>query len=94
MTLAQWLIGLVGPVVAQVLLSLGISVVALSGATAALAALRSSLLGYVSGMTLQGVQLAGLLGIWEGVGIWFGAMTFVLSWHGAGSVLRLVRTAG
>lgn len=92
MTWALWLVGLVGPIVSRVLLSLGLSLVAVTGATAAASTLKATILSSFGAMPSAAVQLAGLFGIWEALGVWFGAITFVLTWHAATSSWGLARS--
>jgi hypothetical protein len=93
MNIAAWLVAMVGPLAAQVLIALGLTAVTFTGGTAALSALRTIMLDHVSGVPASVVQLLGLLGVWEALGIWFGAMAFVLAYAGAGQVVRFVRAA-
>lgn len=80
MNLASFLVAMVGPMVARVLSALGLSLVVLTGATAALTALRSTLVQNIGGLPAVALQLGGLLGIWQALGILLGAMTFVMTW--------------
>jgi len=93
MPLAAWLVAMVGPMVAQLLLSFGLSAVAFTGATVALAAVRTMFLSNVNSLPVSVVQFLGLLGVWESVGIMFGAATFALAWAAAGRTVRFVRPA-
>jgi hypothetical protein len=80
MNLATFLIGMVGPLAARVLLSLGLSLVSMVGLGAGVAALRTVFIDAANTMPASALQLAGLFGIWYCAGIWFGAATFVVTW--------------
>lgn len=81
MNIASFLIGMVGPLAAQLIVSLGISLISLTGLSVAASAIKDQLLTNLSGLPLAGLQLAGLFGIWEALGMAFGAITFVVTWH-------------
>jgi len=79
--LAAFLVGLVGPLMARWLASLGLSLVVLTGLTASVSALKSQIISNIGAMPAVAVQLGGLFGLWECIGIWLGAATFVITWH-------------
>jgi hypothetical protein len=81
MSLATFLVGLVGPVMARWLASMGLSLISMAGLAVAVTTLRSTLISSVNSMPGDGVQLAGLLGIWYCLGMILGAVTFVITWH-------------
>jgi len=81
MNLAAFLVGLVGPLMARWIASMGLSLVVLTGLTAAVSQFKSQILSNVSGLPLATLQLGGLMGLWEALGIWLGAVTFVVTWH-------------
>ncbi|MCH8180601.1 MAG: DUF2523 domain-containing protein [Proteobacteria bacterium] len=81
MNLASFLVGLVGPLMARWLASVGLSLVVLTGLTSAASALKSQISSDLSGLPLVALQLGGLLGLWEAIGIWLGAITFVITWQ-------------
>ena len=83
MTVAQFLIALVGPMVARVLSTLGITIVVLAGLTAAATTIKSMVITNLSGLPLAALQLGGLYGLWQGIGMVFGGITFVMSWKAA-----------
>lgn len=80
-SLAAFLVGLVGPLMARWLASVGLSLVVLTGLTATVAQLKSQIISNIGSLPAVGVQLGGLFGIWEAIGIWLGAVTFVMTWH-------------
>lgn len=67
---------LAGPIVARVLIALGMSVVTIGGVTVALANVKQSIVANLSAGPVAALQLAGLMGCWQGLGLIFGAMTF------------------
>jgi len=81
MNLAAFLVGLVGPLMARWLASVGLSLVVLTGLTSAASGLKSQIMSNIGAMPAAAVQLGGLMGLWEGIGIWLGAVTFVLTWQ-------------
>lgn len=80
MNLASFLIGLVGPLMARWLASAGLSLVVLTGLSAAAQSLRDQILNNLSGMPQDALLLGGLLGVWEALAIVLGAVTFCITW--------------
>lgn len=80
-SIATWLVAMVGPLAAQLLLSLGMSIVVLTGATAAFSTIKTQIITNISAMPAQVIGLGGLFGIWTALGMYFGAMTFCLTWR-------------
>lgn len=81
MNLAAFLVGLVGPLMARWLASMGLSLVVLAGLTAAVTQLKAQVISNIGGFPLVALQLGGLFGLWEAVGMLLGAATFVVTWH-------------
>lgn len=81
MNLAAFLVGLVGPLMARWLASMGLSLVVLAGLTGAVTQFKSQIVSNLGGLPLATLQLGGLMGLWEAVGIWLGAITFVVTWQ-------------
>ncbi len=92
MTLAAFLVAMVGPLVARILTSLGLSLVALAGLTVAYDQLKSTIMASIGGLPAAAVQLGGLYGIWECVGLVLGAVTFCITWNATSGFWRLART--
>jgi hypothetical protein len=92
MSIAAWLVAMVGPLVARVLLALGLSVVTLSGATVALGTLKTNITGYIGGLPADALAIGGLMGIWEALGIVLGAMTFCITWRATAGFWKLAKT--
>jgi len=91
MTLAAFLVGLVGPLMARWLAAMGLSLVTVAGLSAAYAALKSQVIANIGGLPAATVQLAGLLGIWEAVGIVLGSFVFVITWRASGGFWKLAK---
>jgi hypothetical protein len=81
MNLAAFLVGMVGPVMARWIASMGLSLVVLAGLTATVTTLKTQIASNLSGLPLVALQLGGLMGLWEAIGILLGAVTFVVTWH-------------
>lgn len=82
---------LAGPILARVLLALGFSVVTLGGVVAAVNAAKGSLVSYLGAAPNAAMQLAGLMGVWDGLGMMFGAMTFTVTLWGMTKAVRIVK---
>jgi hypothetical protein len=91
MTIAAWLIAMVGPMAARVLASMGFGLVALTGATVAIDTLKSSIKTYITGLPADALALGGLMGVWEAIAILLGAMTFCLTWKATAGFWTLAR---
>lgn len=81
MNLTAWLMAMVGPIIARAMVSLGVSLVTFAGVTAAVALLKSQVISNIGGLPAAAIQLGGLFGIWQGLGMVFGAITFVLAFN-------------
>ena len=93
MNLAAFIVALVGPVTARILVSLGLSLASVGGLSAAFGALKAQVIANIGGLPASTIQLGGLLGIWQSVGIVLGAYVFVLTWQTVtGPIWRLVKT--
>jgi hypothetical protein len=91
MNIAAFLVAMVGPLTARILAALGLSLVSLSGVIATVAVLESTLLSGVSSLPLDGLQLAGLFGIWEALSMVLASWTFVITWHSTTGWWRLAK---
>lgn len=80
MNLASFLVGLVGPLMARWLASVGLSLVVLTGLSAAAGTLRGYIVDNLSGLPQDALLLGGLLGVWEALAIILGAVTFCITW--------------
>lgn len=81
-TLLMGLLSLVRPILNRVLAALGFAVVNIVGVSAAIQWGKDEVMAALSGAsglgqgTAAAMQLAGLAGVWTGLGLVFGAMTF------------------
>lgn len=91
MTWASWLVSMVGPLVARILTTLGLTVVVMGGVAASVSAVKDSVLSSLSGLPLASLQLLGLYGAWEALGMMFGALTFAAAWHTTAGAWRLAK---
>lgn len=91
MSLYAWLIAAVGPLLSRILASLGLSLVAVTGATVALSTVKDTLLGAVGAAPAAFLQLAGLYGVWEGLGWLLACATFSVTWSATTKSWSLLR---
>lgn len=75
MKLGTWLLAMVEPLMAKILLGLGFSVVSIVGMESVLGALKVSLITSFNSMPAVWVEFALYLWIGKGIGIIFGACT-------------------
>jgi hypothetical protein len=92
MTLAAFIVGMVGPVMARWLASMGLTLISVTGLVVAYNTLKSQVIANIGGLPEKGVQLAGLMGIWESLGIVLGAFVFVMTWRGTSGFWKLARS--
>lgn len=78
------------PIVARVLIALGMSVVTITGVSLAWGTIRSSIVENLSSQAGAYVQLAGLGGVWVALGAVIGAMTFAVSFWTLTSAVRIM----
>ena len=82
---------LASPILARVLLALGFSVVSLTGVTLAVDALKAQLMSYLGAAPVAGLQVAGLAGVWVGLGMVMGAITFNVTLWALTKSVRIAR---
>lgn len=92
MKLGAFLVGMVGPLMARWLASMGLSLVALTGLAASSTAIKSLVLSNLGSWPADALQLAGLYGCWEALGMIFGAVTFVITWASTKGFWSLAKT--
>lgn len=92
MTWATFLVSLVGPLASRLLVSLGLSLVTLTGVTVTVNSLRDTLVSSLNGMALESLQLAGLFGLWTCFGMVLGSVSFVLAFNSAKGFIALAKT--
>lgn len=83
MTISQWLVALVGPIAARVLVSLGFTAVSFAGVTALTDQLVQMAKDQWAALPSAVLQLASLSGIPQALGMIFGAY---LAWVGVWAV--------
>lgn len=79
MKLGTWLLAMMEPLIAKILLTLGLSVVSIVGMESVLGTLKTSLIASFNGMPAVWVEFALYLWIGKGIGIIFGACTTKLA---------------
>lgn len=92
MNIAAFLVGMVGPLMARWLTAMGFSLVTVTGLSVAYSTLKTQVVSGIGGLPAAGMQLGGLMGIWESLGIILGAFTFVLAWRGTSGFWRLAKS--
>ena len=78
------------PILARILLAVGFSAVTFVGADAVVGQIRGMIISNLNGAPLAGLQLAGLAGVWQALGMVFGAITFTVTMFGLTKAVRLV----
>lgn len=91
-TIATFLMGMIGPLVIKALIALGIGLVTFTGVTTALDGLIQMAVSNWAGVSPVVLQLAGLAGIPECLGIIAGAMTSRVAIWVAASATKFVLT--
>lgn len=79
------------PILARVLVALGFSVVTLGGLTGIVVAIKNQVVTALGSGPMAALQLAGLGGAWEALGLVFGAVSFSVAYFG---LTKAVRIAG
>lgn len=92
MNLGVFLVGLVGPIMARWLASMGLSLVSVAGLAAAYAALKAQVVANIGSLPSQAIALGGLFGLWEALGIILGAFVFVMTWRGTSGFWKLAKS--
>lgn len=75
MKIGTWLLSMMQPLIAKILLSLGFSVVSIVGMDAVLGALKTTLISNINSMPVVWLEFALYLWLGKGIGIIFGACT-------------------
>lgn len=75
MPIGTWLLAMMGPLTARILLTLGFSVVSIVGMDAIISGIKSQLISAMGAVPQAGLNLALLAGAGEALGIIFGAIT-------------------
>lgn len=93
MNLTSWLIAMVGPVVAKILLTLGFSVVSIVGMDVVLDQIKALLLQHLQAVPAAALQVAMLAGVGEALGMLFGAIATKLVLWQMQNAARILGTA-
>ena len=91
MGFAAFLVAMVGPMVARMIAALGVSLVTISGLVATTALLKSTMVSQLASLPGDGLELAGLFGIWTCMGMVLGSITFVVTWRGTTGFIALAK---
>jgi Protein of unknown function (DUF2523) len=91
MTLAAFLVGMVGPLAARLLAALGLSLVTMTGLVSAVAALKGQMLANLGGLPGDGLLLGGLLGVWQCLGMILGCIAFRVTWSSTKGFIGLAK---
>lgn len=75
MNLATWLLSMMQPLIAKILVTLGFGVVSIVGMDAVLSGLKTTLVSNINSMPVVWLDFALYLWIGKGIGIIFGACT-------------------
>lgn len=75
MKIGTWLLSMMEPLIAKILLSLGFSVVSIVGMDSVLAGMKASLVANINAMPSVWLEFALYLWLGKGIGIIFGALT-------------------
>jgi hypothetical protein len=92
MPIAAFLVAMVGPMVARLLAALGVSLITITGLVATTALLKSLMKANLNNLPGDGLQLAGLFGVWTAIGLCFGAITFVITWRATAGFMSLAKS--
>lgn len=93
MTFAAFLVQLVGPMAARLFTALGISLITVGGVAVAVDALKSNISAMIGSMPAAGVQLLGLFGVWQAIGIVLGTWTFLLAYKATTGWMALAKSS-
>lgn len=93
MNLAAFLASMAAPIVARVMMALGFSVITVTGVTLAVDQVKELVLSNLGSVPASLLQLGGLLGAWEGLGLIFGAITFAITFKGLTSLTGFIGKA-
>lgn len=95
MKLGTWLLALVEPMLAKILLGLGFSVVSIVGMDAMLTAMKAAFVSNMNALPAEWLQFALYLWLGKGIGIIFGACTTKLMlWTIQNSTAMLGKSPG
>lgn len=79
MKLGTWLLAMMEPLIAKILISLGFSVITIAGIDSIVSTFKSTIVGNVGALPADMLNIALYLGVGKGIGIVFGAITTKLA---------------
>jgi hypothetical protein len=88
--LGTWLLAMAQPLLAKILISLGMTITTVTGLTFAYSTLKSQIESGFNGMPAAALQLVALAGFPVALGAILGAVVFVITWHTLTSATKLV----
>lgn len=83
-TLFAWLIRAIGPIVAKVLVALGLTMITVKGVDIAFSEVDEKLRTTLNGLPHDVIQIMGLFGVNDGISIVLASASFVVSYYMAG----------
>jgi hypothetical protein len=94
MPIGTWLLAMMQPLIARVLLALGFQVITITGMAVATSQLKAMFLQHLNSVANAGLQLALLAGVGEAFGIIFGAIAFKIALWQIQSATRILGVGG
>ena len=83
-TLAQFLLGIVGPMAVRALLAIGLGVITIQGVEIGINALLNQVASYSNALPGDMAAILGIMGIGQGLGLVMGGISFLVSYMVAG----------
>lgn len=90
MNIGAFLLAIASPLVARVLVALGITITTMTGVTVAYDTLKSYIENSLSGAPVAALQIAALAGAPEALGMVFGSITFVIALWTTTSATKMI----
>lgn len=90
MKIGTWLMAMVQPLLAKILIGLGLQVVTITGVVASITAIKTLFLNSMMAVPAAAFQLALLAGVGEGFGMIFGAIAFRLTLSQISNTTRIL----
>lgn len=90
MPLVAWVLALAQPLVARILVALGMTVLSVTGIDLAYQSMKTQLMNSVNSMPAAALQLAALAGVPDGLAMVLGAVLFVISFYTTTAATKLV----
>ena len=88
------LVSIAGSLTVRVLLSLGFSVVTITGVAAGMSTIKNQIISFFGSAPGPVLQLAGLFGCWDALGMIFGGITFAVTYSTITAGVRLAGAGG